>query len=526
LSETDRNPSSPSDQPQQECDLKAGALSEAFFEQDPDERVKLGLPRESNDEPMSVVIELNLFHEAGLPAAKAKLESIYLNVTGDADAQHHLIPIADTYVRAELSINQARKLVKEDQAKGTPPKQRAIYRVWPDFRVKLLIDRSVATVKADAARRSYDACGNEIVWAVIDSGIDATHPHFGSLDTLKGSVERLHRDFTKDPGTPEDELVRSALVDEYGHGTHVAGIIAGALLKPGEVKPRVPVRVGQRVSVSEESAIEDVDQREAEPARLTGVSPSCKLISLKVLDEKGKRIRSTDVLRALEYVRVQLNGHGKPPLRVHGVNISLGYEFNAKWFACGQSPVCIEVDRLVRTGVVVVIAAGNTGYGELTTRSGRTSTGLALTINDPGNSALAITVGATHKDSPHTYGVSYFSSKGPTGDGRAKPDLVAPGERILSCAAGKQIEDLKKAFDSGTDWTPGTFAGYIDQSGTSMAAPHVSGAIADFLSIRREFIGRPEEVKRIFLESATSLGREKYFEGRGLVDLMRAIQSV
>lgn len=110
-------------------------------------------------------------------------------------------------------------------------------------------------------------------------------------------------------------------------------------------------------------------------------------------------------------------------------------------------------------------------YGELTTRSGRTSTGLSLTINDPGNSALAITVGATHKDSPHTYGVSYFSSKGPTGDGRAKPDLVAPGERILSCAAGKQIDDLKKAFSSGTDWTPRKFAGYIDQSGTSMAAP-------------------------------------------------------
>ena len=67
---------------------------------------------------------------------------------------------------------------------------------------------------------------------------------------------------------------------------------------------------------------------------------------------------------------------------------------------------------------------------------------------------------------------------------------------------------------------------YIDESGTSMAAPHVSGAIAAFLSIRREFIGRPDEVKRVFLNSATSLGREKYFEGQGLVDLMRAIQSV
>jgi subtilisin family serine protease len=518
---SDDQPDRESPDRQRETRLRAGALSEAFFA-DGEERQQHGLPL-SDDEPMSVVVELNLFHEAGLEGSYGKFERLYasLNVR---DAASPPVKIADTYVRCELSINETKELVRRDQAQKTPPEKRAIYRVWPDFPMRLLIDRSVATIKADAARRSYDASGNDIVWAVIDSGIDKAHPHFHTFDTLGGSVEQLHRDFTSSEGQC------NPLSDQFGHGTHVAGIIAGALCSPGQEKPEVDVRVGQRVAVAEDSTLETVQHRQrVDYTRLTGVAPRCKLISLKVLDDKGKRIRSTDVLRALEYVRVQLNGHGKPPLRVHGVNISLGYEFNARWFACGQSPVCIEVDRLVRTGVVVVIAAGNTGYGELTTKSGRTSTGIALTINDPANAALGISVGATHRDSPYTYGVSYFSSKGPTGDGRPKPDLVAPGERITSCAAGKHAEELKKAFPDITDpndWLMGKYAGYIDLSGTSMAAPHVSGAIASFLSIRREFIGHPEEVKRIFLASATSLGREKYFEGHGLVDLMRAISSV
>ena len=108
-----------------------------------------------------------------------------------------------------------------------------------------------------------------------------------------------------------------------------------------------------------------------------------------------------------------------------------------------------------------------------------------MTINDPGNAALAITVGATHRDMPHTYGVSFFSSKGPTGDGRLKPDLVAPGERITSAAAGKA---LVSAFPGKQPPSPLKTAVYVEDSGTSMAAPHVSGAVANFLSIRREFI--------------------------------------
>ena len=496
--------------------LRAGVLSEAFFLDDESERRKFGIP-DDFDMPMSVVIELNLFHKQGLKGSIEKFEAL-LKVVNPGHGRPVLI--SNTYYRCTLSINHARMLVDRDQDQGrVPSNERAIYRIWPDFDMQLLIDKSVATIKGDAARRSYDATGNGVVWAVIDSGIDADHPHFKTLDTLKHeSVAELHVDFTKDEGT-DAQICESALTDDTGHGTHVAGVIAGSLYSADQTA-RPEYVVGQRVSLSSESELERVERRDVDIQRLSGIAPLTKIISLKVVGKNG-RVRSTDVIRALEYVRSKLNGHGKPPLRVHGVNISLGYDFNAKWFACGQSPVCVEVDRLVRSGVTVVVAAGNTGYGELRSKAGMTSTGMSLTINDPGNAALAITVGATHKDSPHTYGVSYFSSKGPTGDGRLKPDLVAPGERIISCATGAKRAVMRDLLPDRPD-----IAAYIDDSGTSMAAPHVSGAIAAFLSIRREFIGRPEDVKRIFLESATSLGREKYFQGHGLVDLMRAIQSV
>jgi subtilisin family serine protease len=104
---------------------------------------------------------------------------------------------------------------------------------------------------------------------------------------------------------------------------------------------------------------------------------------------------------------------------------------------------------------------------------------------------------------------------------------VAPGERITSCGAGARLRAALASADPATLPPSGTrCAYYVEDSGTSMAAPHVSGAIAAFLSIRREFIGRPLEVKRIFTTTASPLGRERYFEGHGLVDLVRAIQSV
>jgi subtilisin family serine protease len=165
---------------------------------------------------------------------------------------------------------------------------------------------------------------------------------------------------------------------------------------------------------------------------------------------------------------------------------------------------------MVNGGVVVVTAAGNHGYKSFETKEGAYESYAAFSITDPGNADGVITVGATHRYWPHTYGVSFFSSRGPTGDGRLKPDLVAPGERIRAPVPGKH--------ELGGEW------GELD--GTSMAAPHVSGAAAMLLARYSELIGRPREVKRILCDTATDLGRERSFQGRGMLDVLRAFQSI
>lgn len=515
-----------------------------------DKRAEWGLPRE-RDKPGDYMVELNLLHKRGLKEADSRFLGLFKQVLGD-DYTPKWRPqrISKTYYSCKMTVPQWQALIREDEQ--APLDERAIYRIWPDFLLEPLMHRSLATIKADAAKRSYGASGTGITWAVLDSGIDATHPHFGDADDpschtlLSSEVADLHRDFdlpdpeyaTVESDAATDEEIakerqrllerhkKQALQDRLGHGTHVAGIIAGGLTKA--ISKKIDLRVYERkfgTTADGKKSTETFEDRESvHYEQLSGVAPGTKLISLKVLDDKGQG-RASKVIRALAYIRESLNSDPKL-LRVHGINLSVGYEFEAELFACGQSPICVEVDRLVREGVVVVAAAGNTGYGRVQSSARMTKVGLSNTINDPGNAELAITVGATHRDAPYTYGVSYFSSKGPTGDGREKPDLVAPGERIVSCAAGKELEPALKQSRgrSGSDGKP--VAPYVDVSGTSMAAPHVSGAIAAFLSIRREFIGKPLEVKRIFLESASSLGRNKYLEGHGLVDLMRAIQSV
>lgn len=159
--------------------------------------------------------------------------------------------------------------------------------------------------------------------------------------------------------------------------------------------------------------------------------------------------------------------------------------------------------------MAVCIAAGNERRLIIDTAEGEQKLNLDLSIGDPANLEEAIAVGSVHRDSPHMYGISFFSSRGPTADGRPKPDVVAPGEKIVSCRAQATLGD--------------STTHYIAMSGTSMACPHVSGIIAAFLSVRREFIGHPDRVKEILMRNTTDLGRDRYHQGAGMPNLVKML---
>ena len=415
----------------------------------------------------------------------------------------------EAYLFGKLLVGTIHKVLEDCSKKLAHP----IHKIWYDHELRPFIYQSARTIKCDASRIAFSTDGEGIIWAVADTGIDGRHPHFALNENLTGLPPTVrHYDFTT-PFVDADISERQALIDQAGHGTHVAGIIAGRTRVglpdgPDGVASIVVHRDVRTAGIEATSVSDDV------LSEISGLAPRCKLLSLKVLSTASPGAVS-DLMAAIGYVQ-QLNGYGRA-VKVHGLNLSLGYAFDPVWFAAGQSPLCVEVDRLVRCGVVVVAAAGNAGYGRVTTQQGRTEpAALGSTIADPGNARLAITVGSTHRDQPHLYGVSYFSAKGPTADGRMKPDLVAPGERIVSCEAPVPPSAPGNAVS----------ATFKEDSGTSMAAPHVSGAIAGFLSVRSEYKGRPEEVKEIFIAAATTLRRQPEFQGAGLVDIMRALQSI
>lgn len=371
------------------------------------------------------------------------------------------------YVAVDLRREEIESLASHSFLRGV-----SIRRVWRNATKRALLEVSINTVQAPPAHAGYQARGRGIVWAVLDTGVNANHPH------LRNGTIRRQYDCTVRGPIP---AAGGAAADGNGHGTHVAGIIAGShtITPPG-----------------------------GRPRTLSGMAPDATLHVYKVLDRQGNG-EDAWIIKALDHVFETNHRAGR--LLIHGVNLSLGGPFDQSVYGCGHSPLCRELRRLWRQGVVVVLAAGNEGFAVLQTLEGTVDANMDLTIGDPANLEEAIAVGSVHKENPHTYGISYFSSRGPTADGRQKPDLVAPGERIVSCR--HRLRPNAAALDDL----------YVEMSGTSMAAPHVSGIVASFLSMRREFIGYPDDVKRILLANCTDLKRDRPQQGAGMPNLVRML---
>jgi serine protease AprX len=451
--------------------------------------------------------------------------------------------LAEAIKNGVKAIADALKETFNDILRQFPPESEKerdplVFQVSLNREAAMAVTRSVAAVKADAARTLFSVKCSDIAWAIIDSGIQGDHDALKgadgksrvkasfdfsnfrkivSLDNLrilsenaqdedlkaerlkellhddlkeKLSVERavelltalatdakyrgpIHWEFVR-PFVEIDTKTRPRVSD---HGTHVAGII-GADRKGAKNLP------------------EDEQGEYAD-----GMCPDIQLYDFRVL---APTIKETEfaIIATLQYIR-HLNQRNDY-LTIHGANLSLSIPHDVRNYACGRTPVCLECERLVESGVVVVAAAGNHGYQIFQTKEGSYESYAAFSVTDPGNADGVITVGATHRYSPHTYGVSFFSSRGPTGDGRLKPDLVAPGERI------------RAPFREG----------WGDLDGTSMAAPHVSGAAAMLMARYSELIGQPRRIKSLLCQSATDLGRERSFQGHGMLDVLRAFQSI
>src|SRR6188474_2635758 len=323
--------------------------------------------------------------------------------------------------------------------------------VWLDRPAFATLERTGNAIGSTDARQDFGLSGRGVGVAVIDSGITSFHDDLYDTHSNNASTPIVHfKDFSSTSNNNNP-------TDDFGHGTHVAGIIAG-------------------------SGFDSNGKR-------TGIAPGASLIGLRVLDGNGGGYIS-DVIAAIDYA-ISV----KSAYNIRVINLSV-----------------VAAQRAVQAGIVVVASAGNLGQNEY----GQAQFG---GVTAPGNAPWVLTVGAsshhgTARRSDDT--IAPFSSRGPTWfDFTAKPDLVAPGVGIESLADGHSTLYglLPTYLLAGTVKT--AFKPYLSLSGTSMSAPVVAGTVALMLEANPSLT--PNAVKGILQYTAQELASDSPFaQGTGL----------
>ncbi len=315
------------------------------------------------------------------------------------------------------------------------------------------VKRTVRNRRLSKSVFSLPLQGEGVTIAIIDTGIS---PHYDLVKPINRIV--AFKDFINNGLIP---------YDDDGHGTHVAGLAAGNGYLFG----------GNEVV----EAVRSMFPEKSSSLICMGAACKSKIAALKALDGEGNG-NTSDILAAMQWVA---DNYRKYNIRV--LNLSLGIDatsFDADGDGVDEmtDPLVLGVNALVRMGISIVVAAGNSGP-----RPG--------SITSPGTSPFVITVGSINAKGE----VPAFSSRGPTAMGAIKPDLVAPGIDVLSLA-------------------PGTNKQYIRQSGTSMSAPAVAGAAACIHAINPRL--SPSQVKLFLMQNAVpQSAADRNSQGAGLLKI-------
>ena len=320
---------------------------------------------------------------------------------------------------------------------------------------------TVGSSLADVAAQKYGVTGAGVGVAVIDSGVRPS-------DDISG---REPVETSMIPGNYNPD-------DLCGHGTHVAGIIAG----------------------------NGADSTGSQYTKtFYGVARSANIISLRVLDNQGQGDAST-VIAAIQYAVTN-----KTKYNIRVINLSLGHPVGESYTT---DPLCQAAETAWKAGIVVVCAAGNEGRLFTTQTAGQANEGWGHAygmIQSPGNDPYVITVGATKSMDGNRADdrIATYSSRGPSRlDLILKPDIIAPGNQVVSLYSyGGYLYTWNTNTNSGlpaqfyinTTWT-GYSAQYFRLSGTSMASPVVAGAAALMLQANPALT--PDMVKARLMASA------------------------